>query len=76
MSQYRKLFIVLVIVFAAQVSSLGIISTIAGTGGFGSSGDGGPATAALFSCPRGVAVATNGDIYIADSYSNGIRKVL
>lgn len=53
----------------------GIISTIAGNGVSGSSGDGGPATSANISCPYGVALDSAGNIYIADTYNNLIRKV-
>ena len=52
----------------------GIITTVAGNGFFGYSGDGGPAVNAQLSGPAGVAVA-NGTIYIADSGNNVIRQV-
>ena len=53
------------------------ITTIAGLGpnNGGYSGDGGPATSAELSGPRGVAVDTNGNIYIADENNNCIRQV-
>ena len=53
----------------------GIISTVAGTGLSGYSGDGGRAIAAKLSYPRGVAVDGSGNIYIADTYANRIRVV-
>jgi uncharacterized repeat protein (TIGR01451 family) len=53
----------------------GIISTIAGTGSRGFSGDGGPATAAKLNEPAGVSVDTAGNVYIGDSWNNRIRKV-
>jgi len=53
----------------------GGISTYAGTGTAGYTGDGGAATSATLSGPRGVAVASNGDIYFADTANNVIRKV-
>ncbi len=56
-------------------ASTGIITTVAGNGTAGYSGDGGLATAAKFSYPSGVAVDSSGNIYIADSYNNRIRKV-
>jgi len=53
----------------------GIITTVAGNGSQGFSGDGGPATAARLRFPRGVAVAANGDVYIADTGNHRIRLV-
>jgi trimeric autotransporter adhesin len=55
--------------------STGIISTVAGTGSSGYSGDGGQATSAALYSPRGVAVDASGTIYIADTYNNRIRMV-
>ncbi len=51
------------------------ITTVAGGGSPGFSGDGGAATAAWLDEPRGVAIDSNGDIYIADSRNNRVRKV-
>jgi GT2 family glycosyltransferase/sugar lactone lactonase YvrE len=56
----------------------GFIHTIAGDGTAGESGsvgDGGPATSAQLNMPSDVAVAPNGDVYIADMHHNRIRKV-
>ncbi len=53
----------------------GIISTFAGNGTPGFSGDGGPATSAQLSGPAGVTVDSTGNLYIADQYNNRIRKV-
>ena len=53
----------------------GTISTIVGTGGWGDSGDGGPATQAQLGYPEGVAVDGAGNLYIADFHNNRIRKV-
>lgn len=58
-----------------KVAADGRISTIAGNGQVGSSGDGGPATAATLNEPHGVAVDSAGNIYIADSQNNLIRRV-
>ncbi len=56
--------------------STGIITTIAGTSTFGSSGDGGPATIAELGGPAGVAVDSGGKfVYIADNGNNKIRMV-
>ncbi len=53
----------------------GIITTVAGTGASGTSGDGGPATAASLSYPEDVAVDTLGNLYIADSFNHRVRKI-
>lgn len=53
----------------------GVISTVAGTGTEGFSGDFGPATAARFSFPRGLALDEAGNLYIADRWNHHIRKV-
>ena len=55
--------------------STGIITTLAGTGFPGFSGDAGPAAAAQLYAPNDVSTAANGDIYIADSANNRIRKI-
>ncbi len=56
-----------------MVTPDGNITTIAGRTGSGYSGDGGQGTSALLSFPTGLAVDTNGDVYIADSDNNVIR---
>ena len=55
--------------------STGNITTIAGDGVYGYSGDGGHATAAQLSGPRGIALDLAGNIYIADTNNNRIRMV-
>ena len=52
-----------------------IISTIAGTGAAGYSGDGGSASLATFNEPYAVQIDTNGDIYIVDRLNAAIRKI-
>jgi sugar lactone lactonase YvrE len=54
----------------------GVITTIAGNGVYGFSGDGGPATAAPLKNPSGVAFDSAGSVYILDSGNNRIRKVI
>jgi trimeric autotransporter adhesin len=56
-------------------AATGIITTVAGNGTAGHSGDGGPATAAEIDEPSGVCVDTAFNIYIADYQSNKVRKV-
>jgi hypothetical protein len=58
-----------------MVNTTGIITTVAGDGGWGYSGDGGPATSASLNNLQGVAVDAHGNIYIADTSDNRIRKV-
>ncbi|MBC7552633.1 MAG: T9SS type A sorting domain-containing protein, partial [Taibaiella sp.] len=58
-----------------KVDVHGIIQTIAGNGTMGSSGDGGPATAAELGRPDGVAVDTCGNVYIPEANTNRVRKV-
>ena len=53
----------------------GIISTIAGNGTNGYTGDGGPATAAKLDHPNGVSVDGHGNVYIADMNNNVIRQI-
>ncbi len=58
-----------------KVSSTGTISTVAGTGVAGFSGDGGAATSAELSNPIGVAATADGGFLIADFSNSRIRKV-
>lgn len=53
----------------------GLITTLAGTGDAGDSGDGGPATRAELNTPQGLAVDSAGRVYIADTLSNRVRRV-
>ncbi len=59
-----------------KIDANGIINTIAGIpGSSGYSGDNGPATQAQLNLPKGIAVDDIGNLYIADSYNNCVRKV-
>jgi len=58
-----------------MVNPSGTITTVAGNGQYGYSGDGGPATAAVLDHPDGVAVDAAGDLFIADPLANVIRMV-
>jgi trimeric autotransporter adhesin len=59
-----------------KVSPAGIITTVAGTGTAGYSGDGAAATTAKLSGPHGVAVDATGNIYIVDTNNSRIREVV
>ena len=58
-----------------KVSTAGIITTIAGTGIVGYSGDNGPATAAKINGPYGIVLDDTGNIYFADVNENVVRKI-
>jgi hypothetical protein len=58
-----------------RVSPDGTITTIAGTGTHGFSGDGGPATAAQLALPTGVAATADGGLLIADQNNERVRRV-
>jgi len=58
-----------------KVDTSGIITTVAGNGTWGYSGNGGPADQAKLCYPHDVAVDGSGNIYIADTYNCCIRKV-
>lgn len=58
-----------------EVTPDGVIRTVAGTGLSGSAGDGGPATAATFRIPAGVALDPGGTLYVADVGALRVRAV-
>ncbi len=58
-----------------KVNAAGTISTVAGTGAGGYSGDGGPATSAVLRGPQAVAADSAGNLYIADTDNICVRKV-
>jgi len=57
------------------IVATGTIQTVAGNGGYGFSGDGGPATSAALSTPTSVFVDSAGNIFIADRENHRIREV-
>jgi sugar lactone lactonase YvrE len=59
-----------------KVTPGGIITTVAGNGVQGFSGDGGLATSAELDSPAGLALDSAGDLYIADSHNQRIREVV
>jgi uncharacterized protein (TIGR03437 family) len=58
-----------------KVTPHGTLTVVAGNGIQGFSGDDGPATNASLNYPTGLAVDANGNLYIADSNNNRVRKV-
>jgi YD repeat-containing protein len=58
-----------------RVGPDGVITTVAGTGQYGFSGDGGPATQAKFARPHAIALAADGSLLIADADNHRIRRV-
>ena len=58
-----------------KVDASGIITTVAGNGTRGYTGDGGPAISAQFDDPQDVVVDSAGNLYISDSSANVVRKV-
>ncbi len=58
-----------------KVDPTGIVTTIAGTGVYGSGGDGGPATAATLGQVYGLALDKTGNLYVVDNSNNCVRKI-
>jgi uncharacterized repeat protein (TIGR01451 family) len=58
-----------------MVTTAGIISTVAGGDQAGFAGDGGPGLSAQFSGPTALAMDATGNLYIADTFNNRIRKM-
>jgi len=57
------------------VDAAGVITTVAGTGTVGATGDGGPATMATLNQPTDVDVGPDGTLYIADTQNSCVRAV-
>lgn len=58
-----------------MITSLRTIKTVAGTGDPGDAGDGGPAPLAQLNSPQALTIDPNGDIFVADTGNNRVRKV-
>jgi len=79
-SGFNILTILLLVLFAGsllwgQSATSFLITTVAGNGTVGYSGDGGPATSATLQSPGAVAVDGSGNLYVADQNNNVVRKV-
>jgi trimeric autotransporter adhesin len=59
----------------AKMTPDGAIATIAGSDSAGFSGDGGPAVSARFYAPSGIALDGGGNLYVADTQNQRIRKI-
>ena len=58
-----------------RVDARGTLAVLAGTGAKAFGGDGGPAREAQFNGPHNLAVAPGGDIFLADTWNNRIRRI-
>lgn len=58
-----------------RINTSGVISTIAGTGTQGFSGDGGAATSAQIGTPNGVTVDAGGNVFFVDSFNSRVREI-
>lgn len=58
-----------------MVTANGMITTVAGNGKFGNRGDGGPAASAQLNSPSGVTLDAAGNLYVADSQNNLVRRI-
>ena len=58
-----------------KIDQDGLVTTVAGTGRVGNGGDGGPAARSELNGPHSLAVAKNGDIFVADTWNNRVRKI-
>jgi len=58
-----------------RIDPTGVITTFAGTGAYGDTGDGGPATAAQFKGPFGLAFDGSGNLFVSDNVAHRVRKI-
>jgi DNA-binding beta-propeller fold protein YncE len=58
-----------------RVDARGVLTTVAGSGRKGSGGDGGPARAAEFNGPHSLVVTPAGDLLVADTWNNRVRRI-
>lgn len=72
---HMKKILLTLFIFSSAITRSQIISTVAGNGILGFSGDGGLAVMARLNNPQDVAIDLLGNLYIADTYNNLVRKV-
>jgi sugar lactone lactonase YvrE len=58
-----------------KIGKDGSITTVAGTGSEGNGGDNGPAAQAELNGPHSLAVTASGDVFVADTWNNRVRKI-
>ena len=58
-----------------KTTPAGVVTVYAGTGPWGYSGDGGPASTAMLNDPRGLALSADGSLYVADTQNHRVRRV-
>jgi hypothetical protein len=71
----KNTLIIMCLLLASFAVKSQTITTVAGDGTFGYSGDGGSATLATIHTPRATATDGKGNIYIADLFNHRIRKI-
>jgi sugar lactone lactonase YvrE len=75
MNKFRIALVSVVLTTSITIPATAQITTVAGNGTAGYSGDGGAATSAQISYPYGIALDSSGNLYIADTHNHRIRKV-
>ncbi len=70
-----KIYLLITFLLTSSLVQSQIITTIAGSGTAGFSGDGGPATSAKINIPFSVVTDKQGNVYIGDEFNSRIRKV-
>lgn len=71
----KKKYILFLLLISTYIVQSQIITTIAGSGSSGFSGDGGLATTARLNLPFNITFDKSDNIYIADTYNNSVRKI-